>query len=109
MPRIPSPPDCAIEPGRLRSRRRVNRFRGHRALTGVAVVAIAAAGAAWSGCGDDAQDQLDDAVQEAQDQADQAIEEAQQTADQAQQDADQALEEAQNQAGNDHDRGQRRR
>ncbi|MGI8460871.1 MAG: hypothetical protein ACR2OC_04420, partial [Solirubrobacterales bacterium] len=46
--------------------------RGRRVLTGVAVLAIAASGAAWAGCGDDS----DEAIDDAQDQANEALEDA---------------------------------
>jgi len=86
--------------------------RRRRFLTGVAVVSIAATGAAWSGCGDDTEDEVDEAIEnaneeaeeiqgevneaieESTDQANQAIEEGQQDAQEAQDSADQALEDA---------------
>ncbi len=49
-----------------------------RVLTAIAVLSIVAAGAAWSGCGDDA--------------ADQALEDVQQEIDDAQQEIDDAVE-----------------
>ena len=85
---------------------------GRRALTGVAVLAIAATGAAWSGCGDDdedeaqqaideAQEQVDEATEEAQQEVEHATEEAEQQAEEAQQEAEEALDEAQQDAEDD--------
>ena len=86
--------------------------RRRRFLTGVAVVSIAATGAAWSGCGDDTEDQVDEAIEnaneeaeeiqgevneaieESTDQANEAIEEGQQDAQDAQDQANEALEDA---------------
>jgi DNA-binding ferritin-like protein len=71
---------------------------GRRALTGVAVLSIAAFGAAWSGCGDDNEDEVNDAIENANDQIESISEEAQQQADEAQEQADEATDEALEQA-----------
>ena len=86
--------------------------RRRRFLTGVAVVSIAATGAAWSGCGDDDDEAVDEAINnaneqaeeiqgdvnealdEANEQAEEATDEALDQADEAQNEADQALEDA---------------
>ena len=71
--------------------------RGRRALATAGVIAIAAAAGTWSGCGDNAEQKVNDAV----DQANQAVQDAQDQVDQASQDAqdqaEQALQEAQDQ------------
>ena len=71
---------------------------GRRALTGVAVLAIAATGAAWSGCGDDNDDEVSNAIEEANSTASSISEEAQQQAEEAQQQAEDAAADAQDQA-----------
>jgi hypothetical protein len=38
---------------------------GRRALTAIAVLGIAATGAAWSGCGDDEEEEAEQAIEEA--------------------------------------------
>ena len=72
---------------------------GRRALTGVAVLSIAAFGAAWSGCGDDNEDEVNEAISNANDQideaTDEALEQAEETQDEVQQQIDEGQEEAQ--------------
>jgi ElaB/YqjD/DUF883 family membrane-anchored ribosome-binding protein len=75
--------------------------RRGRALASTGVAALAAAAIAWSGCGDnaeqkvnDAVDQANQAVQDAQDQVDQASQGAQDQAEQALQDAQDQLDQA---------------
>jgi hypothetical protein len=77
---------------------RVSRPRraGRRALAGVAVLAIAATGAAWSGCGDD-EDDVNQAIDDVQQQAEDAAEEAGGQAEEAQQQAEEQIDEAQQQ------------
>jgi chromosome segregation ATPase len=71
---------------------------GRRALTGIAVLSIAALGAAWSGCGDD-EDEVNDAIENANEQieeaTDEALEQAEETQDEVQQQIDEGQEEAQ--------------
>jgi gas vesicle protein len=69
------------------------RLDRRRALSGLGVLAIAAGGAVWSGCGDDdASDQVDDALSTIKEQAD----EAQSTVEEAADDAQQQAEDLQN-------------
>lgn len=72
---------------------------GRRALTGIAVLSIAAFGAAWSGCGDDNEDEVNDAIENANEQieeaTDEALEQAEETQDEVQQQIDEGTEEAQ--------------
>jgi hypothetical protein len=74
---------------------------GRRALSAVAVLSIAATGAAWSGCGDDNEDEASSSASSIAEQANstaQSISEgAQQQADEAQDQANQAIDEAQGQ------------
>jgi ElaB/YqjD/DUF883 family membrane-anchored ribosome-binding protein len=71
---------------------------GRRALTAVAVLGIAATGAAWTGCGDDNEDEVNEAINEANEQVESISEEAQQQAEEAQQQAEEATDEALDQA-----------
>jgi flagellar biosynthesis GTPase FlhF len=68
-----------------------------RALAGIGIAAIAATGAAWSGCGDDeeeAEDAANELIEQAQDQADQIQEDVQQGVDEAQEQAQEELDNA---------------
>jgi type IV secretory pathway VirB10-like protein len=71
---------------------------GRRALTAVAVLSIAATGAAWAGCGGDDEDEAQQAIDEAQEQVDEAVDEAEQQAEEAEQQAEEAVDEAQQEA-----------
>jgi ElaB/YqjD/DUF883 family membrane-anchored ribosome-binding protein len=71
---------------------------GRRALTGVAVLGIAAAGAVWSGCGDDSEDEVNEAIENANEQIESISEEAQQQAEEATDEALDEAEEAQDEA-----------
>ena len=73
---------------------RPGRRFGRRALTAVAVLGIAATGAAWTGCGDDSDDEVQDAIDQANEQADEISEQAQEAVDEAQQQAEEAQDEA---------------
>jgi hypothetical protein len=73
--------------------------RARRFLTGAAVLSIAAAGAAWSGCGESDEEQaVEDAQEQINEQLDEASqqfeEETGQSADEAQDALDQAFEDA---------------
>jgi gas vesicle protein len=85
-----------------------------RILAGGAALALAATGAAWSGCGeddvsdatdeidqavDDANEQADELSQEAQDQVDEATQQAEEEIDQAQEEIDQVQEDAEQGSG----------
>ena len=70
---------------------------GRRALSAVAVLSIAATGAAWSGCGDDNNDQASSIIEQANSTAQSISDGAQQQADEAQDQANQAIDEAQGQ------------
>ena len=48
------------------------RLTRKRAKTGIAVLAIAATGAVWAGCGDDAEDEANEAIDAAQEQVDES-------------------------------------
>jgi uncharacterized protein HemX len=71
---------------------------GRRALTAVAVLGIAATGAAWTGCGDDNEDEVNEALEQADEQAQEISDEAEQAAEEAQQQAEEATDEALEQA-----------
>ena len=71
---------------------------GRRALTAVAVLGIAATGAAWSGCGDDNEDDVSQALDEANEQLESISEEAQEQSEEAQEQAEEAGDEALDQA-----------
>jgi arabinogalactan oligomer/maltooligosaccharide transport system substrate-binding protein len=82
---------------------------GRRALSVSAVLAIAATGAAWSGCGDDNDDEASSIIEQANSTANEALDQASSTANEAAEDAqdqvdeatdnaNQAAEDAQNQA-----------
>jgi len=69
----------------------MNRIESRRALSGVALAAIAASGPVWSGCGDDAQDQANEIIDDTQQQVEDALENAdQESIDEAVQDAQDA-------------------
>ena len=69
----------------------MNRIKSRRALSGVALAAIAASGPVWSGCGDDAQDQANEIIDDTQQQVEDALENAdQESIDEAVQDAQDA-------------------
>ncbi len=76
---------------------RTPRHFGRRALTAVAVLGIAATGAAWSGCGDDevdeAQQEAEEAAEEGQEQAEEIGEEAQEQGEEIGEEAEQQIEE----------------
>jgi uncharacterized protein HemX len=74
------------------------RRNGRRALTAVAVLGIAATGAAWSGCGDDNDDDVNEALDNANEQLESISEEAQEQAEEAQEQAEEAGDEALDQA-----------
>ena len=65
-----------------------------RALSVVAILGIAATGAAWSGCGDDNEDEVNEAIENANDQIQSISEEASQQAEEAQQQAEEATDQA---------------
>jgi hypothetical protein len=67
---------------------------GRRALSAVAVLSIAATGAAWTGCGDDEEDEVNEAIEQANEQAEEISQEAQEAAEEAQQQAEEATDEA---------------
>jgi hypothetical protein len=81
---------------------RVSRARraGRRAMAGVAVLAIAGTGVAWSGCGGDDEDEIRDEV-------DQAVDEIQQQAEEAGEEVGGQAEELQEQAEEQIDKGQK--
>jgi multidrug resistance efflux pump len=72
-----------------------------RILSAAGVLAIAATGAAWSGCGEDeadnAQEQINEAVDQAQEQGQEALEEGQEATEEATQEAKEQLDEAEQQ------------
>jgi hypothetical protein len=67
------------------------RTNRNRALAGLGVLAIAATGAAFGGCGDN---DVDDAIDNAQEQIDEAAENAQEQADEIQSDIEDQIDEA---------------
>jgi hypothetical protein len=76
---------------------------GRRALTVIAVLGIAAAGAAWSGCGDDdadeAEQEIEQAIEEGEEEAEQAGEEAEQQIEEGAEEAEQQIEEGAEEGG----------
>lgn len=75
----------------LRIRRRI--------LAGLGVLAIAATGAAWSGCGDDDEEQaVNDAIDQAQEAGEEAEEKANEAADDVGQEAEEAADELEQEA-----------
>jgi hypothetical protein len=83
---MPKMETTGAQPRRVPVRRRI--------LSTMGVVAIATAGGAWTGCGDD---QADDAAQQINEAADQAQEQGQEAAEEATQEANEQLEEAEKQ------------
>ena len=69
--------------------------RRRRALSALGVLAIAATGAVWAGCGDD-EDEARDAAEQLQEDANEAIDQAQEELEDA--DVNEAIEEAQEEA-----------
>ena len=68
--------------------------RRRRFLTGVAVISIAGAGAAWSGCGEsDTDEQLDEASSEINESLEEVDKEFQEEQDRAQRQAEEGIEE----------------
>jgi hypothetical protein len=69
--------------------------RRSRLLAGLGILAIAATGAAWSGCGgDDAEDEARETADEIEKEAQEGIDKAKDEADKAQDEIDKALEDA---------------
>lgn len=54
----------------------MSKLTRRRALNGVTVLAIAATGAAWAGCGDDSEDAVNEIIDSAGEQVDEALEDA---------------------------------
>lgn len=65
-----------------------------RALVTLGVLAISATGAAFTGCGDDAQNQVNDALDNAQEQINQAAQDAQNQAEDLQNDIQNQIDDA---------------
>ena len=78
---------------------RVSRARrvGRQAIAGVAVLAVAGIGVAWSGCGGDDEDEVNQAVDEIQQEAEEAAEDVGGEAEELQQQAEEEIDEAQKQ------------
>ena len=83
------------------------KLTGRRALNGVAVLAIAATGAVWAGCGDDenevdqviegAEDRVGETIEDSglEDEAQDAVDQVEEATQDAEEGADQAAEDAQ--------------
>ena len=76
----------------------MRRLKGRRVLSAVGVLAIAATGAAWSGCGDDAEDEANEIIDNAQEQVDEAVDAADEQSQELQDEVEQQVDEAQESA-----------
>lgn len=54
----------------------MGKLTGRRMLNRVTILAIAATGAIWAGCGNDAEDEANEIIDSAQEQLDEAIDDA---------------------------------
>jgi ElaB/YqjD/DUF883 family membrane-anchored ribosome-binding protein len=70
------------------------RPKADRAIATLGVLVIAATGAAFSGCGDDTQDQVNQAIDDAQEQIDEAAQDAQDQAEQIQNEIQDQIDQA---------------
>ena len=90
--RIGWPAENALRGGRMTA---TDPSLRRRLLTGVAVISIAAAGAAWSGCGEsDTEEQLDEASSEINEALEEVDKEFQEDQEQAQREAEGAIEDS---------------
>jgi uncharacterized protein YdgA (DUF945 family) len=68
-------------------------MHSNRLLAGLAALAVAASGAAWSGCDDDEED-AQQVIEDAQKQLEEGLNQAQQEGEETQKQVDKALEDA---------------
>ena len=68
--------------------------RSNRVLTALATVALVAGGGAWSGCGDDEEDQAQQIIEDAQQELDEGLDKAEQEGEEAEKELDRALEDS---------------